>query len=110
MWKEFKQFAMNGNMFDLAIAVIIGSDFSKSVEPLVKNIMMPLLGVIIGGVQIERLYIPICAHQILMGLILHAILDFLIVSSTIFWVVKLINRLRGHKEAYELKVRQTLHS
>lgn len=99
---EFKIFALRGNMVDLAIGVIIGAAFGRVVSSLVADVIMPPLGMLIGGVDFSFLSIPLKAAQgdqpavlIKYGTFINAIIDFLIISAVIFAVIKLMNRLKG---------------
>ncbi len=101
MIKEFKEFISRGNVLDLAVGVIIGGAFNKIVSSLVDNILMPLIGLIIGGVDFSSLSFKIKDAEILYGLFIQNIVDFLIVAFTIFMVVKAINKLMRKKEKKE---------
>ena len=109
--KEFKEFAIKGNMFDMAIGIIIGAAFSKIVTSLVQDIFMPLLGFTIGKVNFENLAIVIqketldsagnIANELITlnyGNFLQVVFDFLIIAITIFIVIKIFNRLRSQAE------------
>lgn len=98
MWKEFKEFAMKGNVIDLAVGVIIGGAFNKIVTSLVENILTPLLGLVMGKVNLSGIVLSPFGVHIKLGLFLQSVIDFLIMSFTIFLVVKAINRLRRPKE------------
>ena len=97
MIKEFKKFISRGNVVDLAIGVVIGGAFSKIVSSLVDNIIMPIVGIIIGGIDFSNLTIKINDAKIEYGLFLQNTVDFLIVSFCIFIVIKAFNKL-SHKE------------
>lgn len=104
--KEFKEFALKGNMVDLAIGVIIGTAFGKIVSSLVSDVLMPTLGLFIGGVDFGELSfkvgIPGSASppvEIKYGLFINAIIDFLIIAVVIFLVIKAMNRLRPAPQA-----------
>lgn len=103
MIKEFKQFLARGNIFDLAIAVMMGAAFGKIVESLVSDLMMPVIGVVIGGVNFESLHIAIGEEVIRYGKFLQTLVDFLFISFSIFMMIKMINRLKGEKQSYEVK-------
>ncbi len=97
---EFKEFAVKGNVVDLAVGVIIGTAFGKIVTSLVGDIVMPLLGKLIGGVNFSNLILALGTgaegEPILLnyGAFLQSILDFLIVAGAIFFAIKAINRLK----------------
>jgi len=95
MWEEFKNFAMKGNVIDLAIGVIIGAAFTPIVSTLVANIMMPILGYAMAGVDFSGLSVtPIEGVEIKYGLFLNAIVQFLITAVALFFLIKGINILR----------------
>jgi large conductance mechanosensitive channel len=96
MLQEFKSFAMKGNVVDLAVGVIIGVAFGKIVTSLVEDVVMPLLGTVIGGVNFSTLAFSVGSATLKYGKFLQSCLDFLIIAWAIFVVVKLISRL--HRE------------
>jgi len=100
MWKEFKEFISRGNVMDLAVGVIIGGAFGKIVTSLVNDILMPIVGIIIGGHDFTSLQITVGESKILYGSFLQNILDFLIISICIFVMIKIINQL-FHKKKEE---------
>lgn len=104
MWKEFKEFAMKGNILDLAIGVVIGGAFSKIVSSLVENIITPIVGMITGGVDLtESFMFGIGDAQIKIGVFIQSIIDFLIIAFSIFLALRFINKinLRKKEEAVE---------
>ena len=101
--KEFKEFISRGNVMDLAVGVIIGSAFGKIVSSLVDNILMPLIGMIIGGINFSTLSITVGTAQIQYGLFLQNIIDFLIVAFCIFLIVKSLNKLSNIKKKEQEK-------
>ncbi len=109
--KEFKEFAIKGNMFDMAIGIIIGAAFSKIVTSIVKDIIMPLFGFAVGKVNFEDLKIIIQQQEkdstgnittelisVNYGSFLQTAFDFLIITATIFIVIKVFNKLRTKAE------------
>ena len=90
---EFKTFVLRGNVMDMAIGVIIGGAFGKIVTSLVDNILMPIIGAIIGGVDFSNLSAKIGDAKIAYGLFIQNVIDFLIVAFCIFLFVKAINKL-----------------
>src|SRR5437764_9541143 len=94
MWNEFKQFAMKGNVLDLAIGVIIGGAFGKIVSSLVKDVLMPLVGLLLGRVNFSKLSITVGKAHLNYGLFLQEIVDFFIVSFSIFLFIKFINHFK----------------
>ena len=107
MWKEFRDFAMRGNIVDLAMGIIIGGAFGRVVTSLVNDIVMPPLGLILGRVDFTNLYINLTGKHfdtlanaraagvvtVNYGLFLNNVVDFLIVAFSMFLVVRQINRL-----------------
>ena len=97
---EFKEFAMKGNVVDLAVGVVIGSAFGKIVSSLVENIIMPVVGILTGGVNFSTLAVAIGmspkGDPVLLkyGAFIQAVVDFLIVAFVIFVAIKAINRLK----------------
>ena len=98
IFKEFKEFISKGNVIDMAVGVIIGSAFSKIVTSLVNDIIMPLIGVIIGGLDFTSLSIKIKDSEILYGSFIQNIVDFLIIAVCIFTVIKILNKFKKKKE------------
>lgn len=88
---EFKNFAMKGNVLDLAVGVVIGAAFGAIVTALVDNIIMPLVGIIVGGVDISKLSINVGSASLGYGAFLQAIINFLIIAFSVFLFVKAIN-------------------
>ncbi|MGG7154945.1 large conductance mechanosensitive channel protein MscL [Clostridium perfringens] len=122
MWKEFKEFAMKGNVIDLAIGVVIGGAFGKIVTSLVNDIIMPVVGSLVGKVDFSNLYINLSGQQfnslqeaqaagaatINYGLFLNNLINFLIIAFSIFIVIKQINKLKNFTmKKEEVKVEAT---
>ena len=102
--KEFKEFAIKGNVIDMAVGVVIGAAFNKIVSSLVADIITPALGLVIGGVDFKNLKVllkdnpdPKLAVSWNYGIFIQTVFDFLIVAWAIFVVVKLINRLKRNE-------------
>jgi large conductance mechanosensitive channel len=95
---EFKKFISKGNVIDLAVGVIIGGAFGKIVTSLVNDILMPLIGMVLGGLDFTGLKIKFNDAEILYGSFIQNIIDFLIVAFCIFIFVKVVNRLTKIKE------------
>lgn len=91
---EFKTFAMKGNVVDLAIAVVVGSAFGKIVASLVDNIVMPIIGILLGGISFSGLSYALGDSVITYGIFIQSVIDFLIISLVIFMVVKVINKTK----------------
>lgn len=112
MWKEFKEFALKGNILDLAIGVVIGGAFGKIVTSLVNDIIMPLVGLLLGKVDFSNLFLPLGSGSyktvaeakaagvaiLNYGVFINNIIDFLIVAFSIFFVIKQLSRLTKKKE------------
>ncbi|MFB4333800.1 large-conductance mechanosensitive channel protein MscL [Bacillus cereus] len=98
MWNEFKKFAFKGNVIDLAVGVVIGAAFGKIVSSLVKDIITPLLGMVLGGVDFTDLKITFGKSSIMYGNFIQTIFDFLIIAAAIFMFVKVFNKLTSKRE------------
>ncbi len=96
--EEFKAFAMRGNVVDLAVAVVIGAAFGKIVSSLVDNIMMPVIGVLVGGVDFTDWSLKIGEATISYGRFIQSVFDFIIVAFVIFMVVKAMAKLQKKEE------------
>ena len=94
MLKEFKDFVMRGNVLDLAVAVIIGGAFGKIVGSLVNDIIMPLIGVVMGGVNFADLSLPVGQAVVKYGAFIQTIVDFLIIAFVIFLIIKAANNMK----------------
>ncbi|MEC1422468.1 large conductance mechanosensitive channel protein MscL [Bacillus subtilis] len=101
MWTEFKAFAMRGNIVDLAIGVVIGGAFGKIVTSLVNDIIMPLVGLLLGGLDFSGLSFTFGDAVVKYGSFIQTIVNFLIISFSIFIVIRTLNGLRRKKEAEE---------
>ena len=99
MMSEFREFALKGNVMDLAVGVIIGAAFGKIVASLVGDIAMPLLGTLLGGLDFTGLQVQIGQAKIMYGKFIQTCLDFIIIAWAIFLAVKVINRLKRKEEA-----------
>lgn len=102
MLKEFKDFAMRGNVVDMAVGIIIGGAFGKIVSSLVSDVIMPPIGMLMGGVDFSDLAIALGegeeAASINYGVFINTVLDFLIVAFAIFMVIKGMNKLKKKEE------------
>ena len=94
MLKEFKEFVMRGNVLDLAVAVIIGGAFGKIVGSLVNDILMPLVGLVMGGVNFSEQAFTVGAAVVKWGMFVQTVIDFLVVAFVIFMVVKAANSMK----------------
>ena len=94
MLKEFREFAIRGNVIDLAVAVIIGGAFGKIVSSLVDDIIMPLIGLLIGGIDFKGLAIQVGSAKVTYGNFIQNVVDFLIIAFVIFLMVRAMNRFK----------------
>ncbi len=92
MFSEFKQFIMRGNVIDLAVGIVIGTAFTKIVTALVEKIIMPIVGVLIGGVDIAKKDISVGDAHIGYGAVLQEGLNFLIIAFVLFLIIQAFNR------------------
>lgn len=102
--KEFKEFISRGNVIDLAVALIMGAAFTNIVQALVKDVITPLLGIFLGGVDFSGLAITIGHASIKYGSFIQAVINFLIIAFVIFIIVKAINKLESKIEHDLLKL------
>src|SRR3974390_2246572 len=110
---EFRAFIMRGSVVDLAVGIIIGAAFTGVVNSLVKDVINPLLGLVVGGIDFSNVFIPLNgqhydsladaqkagAPTLNLGLFINAIINFIIIGFAIFWVVKALTRLHVREEA-----------
>ncbi len=108
--KEFKDFAVKGNVIDLALAVVIGGAFGKIVSSLVNDLLMPLFGYILGGVKLSNLNLILkeasldkAEISLNYGVFIQAIIDFLIITISIFVIIKIFNKFKRKREEKEKK-------
>jgi large conductance mechanosensitive channel len=113
MMQEFKDFAMRGNVVDLAVGVVIGAAFGKIVDSLVKDVIMPMVGALLGGIDFKHFYLNLGsasyesmelaekagAPLIKYGAFINSMVDFTIIAFAIFMAVKVINKLKRKEEA-----------
>lgn len=106
MLKEFKEFAMRGNVVDMAVGIIIGAAFGKIVSSLVSDVIMPPIGLLLGGVDFSDKMITLKAAvgeapavTLKYGVFINTVIDFLIVAFAIFMMIRAINRLKRKEEA-----------
>jgi len=99
--EEFKKFITRGNVMDLAVGVIVGTAFTGIVNSLVNNILTPIIGLVLGGINFTGLSITIGEASIMYGAFIQSIIDFLITAFCIFIIVKFINRLTSLRKIKE---------
>jgi len=93
-FKEFKEFAMRGNVIDLAVGVVIGGAFTAIVNALVTNVITPIIGMLTGGVDLTSLKATVGTAVLEYGVFLNAILQFIIIAFFLFLFVKMMNKLK----------------
>lgn len=98
MVSEFKEFAMKGSLMDMAVGIIIGAAIGKMVGALVDNVLMPLIGLAMGGVDFSSLAITVGEASINYGAFIQALIDFLIIAFVIFMILKMINNMKKQAE------------
>ena len=116
MWKEFREFAVKGNVLDMAIGIIIGAAFGTIVQSLVKDVIMPPIGLLLGNVDFSNLFIVLKSGEIVppyasvdaaqkagavtinYGVFINAVISFLIVAFAVFMIVKTFNKLKEKEE------------
>jgi large conductance mechanosensitive channel len=101
VWSEFKKFALKGNVLDLAVGVVIGGAFGKIVTSLVADIIMPIVGLLLGGVDFSSLSIPYRDAVIKYGAFIQTVVDFVIIAFSIFLFIRLISRFKKKEEVTE---------
>lgn len=98
MWEDFKKFALKGNVFDLAIAVVIGTAFGKIVTSLVEDMIMPAVGILLGGFNVAKWTYTFNGAELRYGAFAQSIIDFLIIAFSIFLVVRLFAKIKGRDD------------
>ena len=96
--KEFREFAVKGNVMDLAVGVIIGAAFGKIVASVVEDVVMPAIGLVMGGLNFSELSVKLGSATLKYGKFLQTCLDFVIIAWAIFLMIKLINRVKRQEE------------
>ena len=109
MLKEFREFAMRGNVMDLAVAVIIGGAFGKIITSLVNDVLMPLIGLLLGGINFSEQAFTVGAAVIKWGAFIQSIIDFLLVAFVIFMLVRTMNRFKKEEPAPEPTTKECPH-
>ena len=96
--EEFKAFALKGNVMDLAVGVIIGGAFGAITTSLIDDLLMPLIGIVAGGVDLGGLAVTVGGATLAYGSFISAIVNFLLIALVVFWIVKAVNKLTRKKE------------
>ena len=99
MLKQFQTFIMRGNIIDLAVGVIIGGAFQKIVDALVSKLIMPIIGILVGGVNFEKEVIKVGDVEFGWGVVFQEILNFIIIAFVLFMILKAYNKAAKNKEA-----------
>jgi len=102
MWKDFKEFAFKGNVLDLAVAVVIGAAFGKIVTSLVENIITPLVGILLNGVDFTSMSLPYKDTEILYGNFIQSVFDFIVIAFSIFLFIRLLSKFKRKEEVVEV--------
>ena len=92
--QEFRDFAMKGNVMDLAVGVIIGGAFGKIVSSLVDNVLMPFIGLFMGGVDFSKLAVKLGTAELKYGAFIQSVIDFTIIAFCIFMMIKALSKLK----------------
>lgn len=103
MWKEFKEFAFKGNIIDLAVAVVIGGAFGAIVTSFVENIITPLMGIVVGGIDFTSLKVTVGEAELLYGNFIQSFVDFIIIALSIFLAIKFLTKFKRQKEEDEVE-------
>jgi len=98
VFKEFRAFILKGNVIDLAVAVVIGAAFGAIITSLVNDIIMPLIGVLMGGVDFSALAIQVGSATIAYGKFIQTVVNFLIIAFALFLVIRAVNKMQPKKE------------
>ena len=98
MMKEFKEFISRGNVMDMAVGIIIGGAFTAIVGSLVADIITPIIGMILGGVNFSELAVTVGSAQLTYGNFIQAIINFLIIAWVVFMLVKSMNKMKKQEE------------
>ena len=97
--KEFRDFINRGNVIDLAVGIVIGTAFTVIVNSFVNDLIMPLIGILTGGIDFSGLAITVGEASLTYGNFIQAVINFLIIALAVFWIVKAVNRFRRAEEA-----------
>ncbi len=94
MLKEFRDFALRGNVMDLAVAVIIGGAFGKIITSLVNDVLFPIIGLVLGGINLAEKVFPVKDAVIKYGAFVQSIIDFTVIAFVIFMIIRIMNRIQ----------------
>jgi large conductance mechanosensitive channel len=96
---EFRDFINRGNVIDLAVGIVVGAAFTAIVQSLVNDLIMPIIGVVTGGIDFSGLSITVGDATIAYGNFIQAVINFLILAFAVFWLIRVINMVRRKEEA-----------
>ena len=99
MWKEFKEFISRGNVIDLAIAVMLGAAFGAIIKSLVDDLLMPLIGILMGGIDFSSLSLQVGDATLAYGNLIQAIINFLVIALTLFLIIHVYNKMQKEEES-----------
>ncbi|PID60553.1 MAG: large conductance mechanosensitive channel protein MscL [Gammaproteobacteria bacterium] len=103
MMAEFKEFALKGSLMDMAVGIIVGAAVSDTVGALVDSVLMPIIGIFLGGVDFSGLAITVGDANIGYGMFIQALINFLIIAFVIFIIVKMINNMKKRFEKEQVE-------
>ncbi|MEN1968683.1 large-conductance mechanosensitive channel protein MscL [Lentibacillus sp. N15] len=98
MWQDFKTFIAQGNVMELAVAVVIGAAFGKIVTSLVDQVIMPLVGILLTGINFSNLSYKVGNAEVMYGEFIQSIVDFFIIAMAVFLFVRMLNKLKRKEE------------
>src|SRR5690606_11593587 len=102
MWQAFKAFIAQGNVIDLAVGIIIGAAFGNIVSSLVDHVLMPAIGLLLGGIDFTSLAVNVGEVKIEYGIFIQSVVDFLIIAFSIFIIIRFISKMRKKKAEEEI--------
>lgn len=105
-FNEFKEFAVKGNAVDMAVGVVIATAFSAIVNSIVNDILMPVIGILTGGIDFSALSLTVGSAELKYGMLIQNVVDFLIVAFCLFLAVKLMNRAKVKKEEAKEEIKE----
>ena len=102
MWQAFKAFIAQGNVIDLAVGIIIGAAFGNIVSSLVDHVLMPSIGLLLGGIDFTSLAVNVGEVKIEYGIFIQSVVDFLIIAFSVFIIIRFISKMRKKKAEEEI--------
>ena len=101
MLKEFKEFIAKGNVMDMAVGLVMGSAFTAIVNSLVADIITPLIGILLGGIDFSGWIVTVGSAELLVGNFINTIISFLLIALVLFFIIKFLNKLKREEEVEE---------